>query len=261
MKLQDPSERVARGLATQAHTSGRDAPPPATLLEESWRDFIYAEVWTRPGLDLRSRYLIAMASAASSNGPTEQLVDYARGALRNGALTLGELREAALHLAVYAGWSRGGELDRAVSRAADELGLAPVQLAPIRAEPWDPADRIAQGIAQFDKVMGFPGPAPVTPYLGDGINNFVFAEMWKRPGLDQRSRRWITLVGVSDSGAPTPIQTHFYAAMSSGNCSSDELQEFVLHYAVHAGWPKASVIQGAVNEMARKFAAGIAWNG
>jgi 4-carboxymuconolactone decarboxylase len=259
--LLDPVERTARGLATQAEVTGAPAPQPFTLLDESWRDFIYAEVWTRPGLDRRSRYLISMASTASSNGPTEALDSFVRGALINKELTLAELREAALHLAVYSGWPKGGELDKAVTRIADELGLPAAITPPIRAEEWDPRVRTEQGMAEFNNVMTFGGPPPVTPYFDAGINNFVFGEMWSRPGLDQRSRRWITLVGVSDSCAHVPIHSHVHAAMASGNCQPEEMQEFVLQYAIHAGWPKASVVQGAVIEMTKKFAAGLPWNG
>ena len=49
--------------------------------------------------------------------------------------------------------------------------------------------------------------------------------------------------------------------MASGNCTPQELNEFVLQYAIHAGWPKASVIQGIVFEMAAKVAKGQPWNG
>lgn len=261
MAQHDPAERTQRGEALRSSLTGKAAQPVDTLLRQSWRDFIYAEVWSRPGLDPRSRFLVALASAASSNGPGAALDGYVRGALSTSALSLAELREAALHLAVYAGWSRGEELDAAVTRIAAELGLTPAETPPLCAAPWDPAERIAEGIAEFEAVMGFPGPPPVTPFFAAGIDSFVFAEMWKRPGLDQRSRRWITLVGVSDSCAVTPIKSHFYAALASGNCQPDELQEFVLQYAIHAGWPKASVIQGAVGEMIRNHAEGKPWNG
>lgn len=260
MELLDPAERTARGLALQREATGSLAARDATLLQRSWRDFIYAEVWSRPALDPRSRYLVAMASAAATNGPSAALDGYVRGALVNGEVTLAELREAALHLAVYAGWSRGEELDEAISRIAAELSLPPADSPAIRAEPWDADERIQQGIDAFDAVMGFPGPPPVTPYFKAGIDSFVFGEMWKRPGLDQRARRWITLVGVSESCAATPIRTHFYAALASGNCTADELQEFVLQYAIHAGWPKASVIQGAVLQMIKNFSAGLSWD-
>lgn len=261
MTLLDPGRRTATGLAVQAEVTGATAPAPTTLLEESWRDYIFAEIWSRVGLDRRSRYLISIASAANSSGPTQALDDYVRGALVNKELTLAELREAALHLAVYSGWSRGAALDQAITRVQGELGLEPVTLAPIRADAWDPKVRLEQGAQSFHNVMTFPGPPPVAPYFEAGILNFVFGEMWDRPGLDQRSRRWITVVGVCDSGAETPIRSHIHAAMASGNCTAAEMQEFVLQYAVHGGWPKASFVQGVVFEMIKKVDAGLPYDG
>ncbi len=259
----DPRERTRRGFAVQAEATGKRATVTETLLQESWRDFVFAEVWSRSGLDRRSRFLIAMAGAACSNGPKTMLDNYVRGALKTGELTLHELREAALHFAVYAGWSKGDEWDAAITRVEDELDLEPVMLEPIRAEPWDPQVRMEQGAAEFENVMTFGGPPPGNgiPYLQDGILNFVFGEMWCRRGLDQRSRRWITLVGVAESTAEIPIKSHFHAAMASGNCKPDEMQEFVLQYAIHAGWPKASDIQAVVFEMIRKVEAGLPWDG
>jgi 4-carboxymuconolactone decarboxylase len=259
MRLLDPADRAAYGIATGEAVTGRAHPAPTTPFEESWRDFIFAEIWTRPGLDRRSRLLIAMSGAAIATGG-DHLDDYVRGALTSGEVTLAELREAALHLSVYGGWGKGGALDRAVTRVADALKLAPVDSAPIRAAPWDPQVRGEDGAQEFTRVMTFPGGPPATPYL-EAIRNFVFGEMWCRPALDQRARRWITLVGVCESGADTPIRSHIHAAMASGNCTPDEMQEFVLQFGVHAGWPKASVIQGVVSEMSRKVAAGLPWNG
>lgn len=263
MTMRDPAERTARGLAAQAQLTGAPAPEAKTLLDESWRDFIYAEVWTRPDLDTRARFLISMAACASNNGPKAALDGYVRGALTTGELTLSELREAALHLAVYSGWDKGGELDAAITRVQDELGLEPATLDPVRANPWDPQVRMEQGAAEFLKVMTFSGPQPGNgfPYLQDGILNFVFGEMWCRRGLDERSRRWITLVGVADSRADTPIKSHFYAAMKSGNCTAAELHEFVLVYSIHAGWPKGSEVQGAVFAQAGNIANGLNWDG
>jgi 4-carboxymuconolactone decarboxylase len=181
-------------------------------------------------------------------------------ALATGALTLAELREAALHLAVYSGWGNGGRLDRAATRVAEALGLPPAEVPPIRAESWDAQERNDQGHAEFAKVMTFPPGPPNSPYLV-GINTFVFGEMWRRRGLDEPSRRWITLVGVCESGADIPIRSHIHAAMASGNCQPEEMLEFVLQYGTHAGWPKASRINAVVIEMIAKVEKGLPWNG
>ena len=260
MTLLDPAERTARGLATQAEVTGRPAPEPETLIEESWRDFIFAEVWTRPGLPRRPRFLVAIASATTCGLEDSQIDGYVRGALKGEYLTLAELREAALHLGVYSGWGNGGKLDRAVTRVAEELGLPPTDVPPICPEPWNPQVRNDRGHAEFDKVMTFPPGPPKTPYL-EGINNFVFGEMWCRRGLDEPSRRWITLVGVCESGAEIPIRSHIHAAMASGNCKPEEMLEFVLQYGTHAGWPKASRMQGVILEMIDKVAKGLPWHG
>jgi 4-carboxymuconolactone decarboxylase len=253
----DPAERRRVGIQNQTELLGAPAPTPRTLLEESWRDFIFAEVWTRPGLDRRSRFLISIASASCEGARPEVVDGYIRGALTLGDLTLGELREAALHFAVYGGWSRAVGLDAAVTRVASALGLPAADYAPIRGLPWDPQQRLAEGGANFKAVMIMPSPPPVTPYFEGGILNFVFAEMWMRPGLDQRARRWVTLTCVADSAATTPIRSHTYAAMASGNATLSEMQEFVLQYGIHGTWPKASVMQSAVFEMGQRVAKGL----
>ncbi len=260
MTMLDPAERSARGVSIQADVTGKTAALPTTPVEESWRDFVFAEVWSRPGLERRARYLISMAGAAISGGGQQMLDGYVRGALAGNHLSLAELREAALHLSVYAGWGRGGKLDRAITRVAQALDLAEYAYPPIRGDAWDPEIRTAQGRTNFTATMTFSGGPSASPFL-EAINNFVFGEMWCRPGLDERSRRFITLVGVAESSSETPIRSHIYAAMASGNCTAEEMQEFVLQYGIHAGWPKASVIQGVVFEMAKKVAQGLPWNG
>lgn len=254
MTLSSPDERSATGAALQAELLGAAAPAPSTLFEQSWRDFVFAEVWHRPGLDRRARYLVAIAGAATD--PCEMLDTYVRGALASGELSVAELREAALQVAVYAGWSRGAELDRAVTRVAAALGLACAPVPPLAAGQ-DAAARLAAGAAAFREVTTFDAPPPFSPYLDAGVLKFVFAEVWSRPGLDQRSRRWLTLSCVANSAAATPVRTHVHSAMASGNCTAEELLEFVLQYSVHAGWPKGALLQGAVIEMAKKVASGL----
>lgn len=257
MSLLDPAERTRRGEALQAELRGAGLDQPNTLLGTAWRDFVYAEVWSRPGLDRRSRFFISLAGSACEGCAPELIDSYVRGALTSDAIALAELREAALHLAVYAGWARGTALDTAITRVATELGLAEAETPPLRAAPWDPQQRLQEGAQHFVDVMIMPSPPPITPYFEGGILNLVFGEMWTRPGLDQRARRWITLVGVADSASSMPIRSHTYAAMASGNATFEEAQEFVLQYALHGGWPKASVMQGVVFEMGKRVADGL----
>jgi 4-carboxymuconolactone decarboxylase len=76
-----------------------------TDLTEPFQDFItryaWGDVWSRPGLDRRTRSCLTVALLAAG-GHHAELAIHLRGALRNG-VTPDELREVLLHTAVYAG--------------------------------------------------------------------------------------------------------------------------------------------------------------
>jgi 4-carboxymuconolactone decarboxylase len=111
-----------------------------------------------------------------------------------------------------------------------------------------PEERQQYGQDWFHYTMTMPCPEPDSPYRQAGIANFVFAEMWSRPGLDMKSRRWITLACVACADTVVPIQAHTYAALKSGDITLEEMREFVLQFAVYAGWPKASIVEQVVRE-------------
>ncbi|MCL6445310.1 MAG: 4-carboxymuconolactone decarboxylase [Alicyclobacillus sp.] len=63
--------------------------------------FAWGEIWTRPGLDPKTRSLINLAIMTALNRPNE-LAIHIRGALRNG-VTTEEIREVFLQTAAYCG--------------------------------------------------------------------------------------------------------------------------------------------------------------
>ncbi|HXK22874.1 MAG TPA: carboxymuconolactone decarboxylase family protein [Myxococcota bacterium] len=261
MSLHDPRERSRRGSELQSAVLAQPECEPATLFESSWRDFVYAEVWSRPGLERRARYLVAIAGAASAGGPPPVLEGYLRGALESGELTLDELREGALQVAVYAGWSAGALLDECLTRVASARKPRASSYAPLSAEPGDAAARIVSARAVFERVARTPSPPPFSPYIEAGVLGLAFGELWTRAALDQRARRWLTLTCVAHSAAQMPIRSHSYSTLASGDATREELHEFVLQLAVHAGWPRAAVIHGAILEMAERVAKGLPFEG
>ncbi len=63
--------------------------------------YVWGEVWTRPGLDRRTRSCVTVAMLAAL-GRDEELALHIRGALNNG-VSVDELKEVLLQAAVYAG--------------------------------------------------------------------------------------------------------------------------------------------------------------
>jgi 4-carboxymuconolactone decarboxylase len=105
--------------------------------------------------------------------------------------------------------------------------------------------RTENGRRRYREVMVSDAPPPLTPYLDHGVVDSVFGELWDRPGLSRRDRRWITLACVGAAAVDEPINQHVYAALASGDITREEFQEFVLHFAYYHGWPRASSFEMA----------------
>jgi 4-carboxymuconolactone decarboxylase len=221
--------------------------------EDGVLGFEFARIWTRPGLGRRERRLVTLTcvGAGDTVGPIEAHV-YA--ALKSGDLNLTELQEFVLHFAVYCGWPKASLLDQTVSiqhaRVSEEAGVTPEPPVPL--EAWragqDSEQRVARGEECFRDVNFVPAPPRTSPYTLAGILNFVFGEVWQRPGLSERDRRCITVASVGVDDTVIPIRSHVYSALKSGQLSLTEMEELVLHFAVYAGWNKAAFLDEVVHE-------------
>lgn len=105
------------------------------------------------------------------------------------------------------------------------------------------AERQAAARDEYERIMTTGSPDPSGAYIESGVIGYVFGEMWRRGVLTPRDRRWITLTCVGAAGSVTPIETHVYAALKSGEIAYADFDEFVLHFGTQAGWPRASVMQ------------------
>jgi 4-carboxymuconolactone decarboxylase len=94
---------VRRAVLGDAHVDRAEA--GRSPLTSDFQDYItrsaWGEVWTRPGLDRRTRSCITVAMLVALNRP-EELAMHLRAALTNG-VTADELKEVLLQTAVYAG--------------------------------------------------------------------------------------------------------------------------------------------------------------
>lgn len=78
----------------------------------------WGTIWTRPGLDLKTRSLLNIAMLCALNrGP--ELAVHTRGALNNGASEV-EIREVILQAAVYAGMPAGMEGTKIAEKTINE---------------------------------------------------------------------------------------------------------------------------------------------
>ncbi len=81
-------------------------------------EYAWGTIWTRPGLDRRSRSLITL-TALVARGHHEELAMHVQAALRNG-LTVDEIKETFLQTAIYCGVPDANTAFRIAQRVLDE---------------------------------------------------------------------------------------------------------------------------------------------
>jgi 4-carboxymuconolactone decarboxylase len=96
-------DRTRREVLGSAHVDAAEA--ATTAFTRPFQEYLtgaaWADVWSRPGLDRRTRSAITLALLTALRGEGE-IPMHVRAALRHG-LTREEIAEVLLHAAVYAG--------------------------------------------------------------------------------------------------------------------------------------------------------------
>jgi 3-oxoadipate enol-lactonase/4-carboxymuconolactone decarboxylase len=99
----DRGMTVRREVLSDAHVDRAVA--GTTELTADFQDYItrvaWGDIWSRPGLDRRSRS-VAVLTSLIAHGHHEELEMHLRAALRNG-LTVDEIREVILQSGLYSG--------------------------------------------------------------------------------------------------------------------------------------------------------------
>jgi len=124
----EDDERYEAGLAVRRAVLGTEhvdrqlaaASPFMAPFQKLITEWCWGEIWTRPGLDRRTRSLMNLAMLTALGKP-EELKLHVKGALNNG-LGVAEIQEALLHATVYCGAPAGLEAFRAADAALKDAG-------------------------------------------------------------------------------------------------------------------------------------------
>lgn len=121
----DDGMRVRREVLGDEHVDRANA--RKTGFTEDFQDFItryaWGEIWTRPGLDRRTRSCITL-TALVALGHLDELAMHVRAALRNG-LTEAEIKEVLLQSAIYCGVPAANSAFAVAQRVLDEEPESP----------------------------------------------------------------------------------------------------------------------------------------
>jgi 4-carboxymuconolactone decarboxylase len=124
----DDQRRSDQGMAARRAVLGDPhvdrATAATTGFTADFQDLItryaWGEIWSRPGLDRRTRSCITLAMLATL-GHDEELAMHVRAALGNG-LTAEEIKEVLLQVAIYAGVPAANRAFKVAQQALDDPG-------------------------------------------------------------------------------------------------------------------------------------------
>jgi 4-carboxymuconolactone decarboxylase len=102
-ELRERGMRVRREVLGDAHVDRAEASrtPFNEEFQELLTRYAWGEIWTRPGLDRKTRSCITIAMMVAM-GHDEELALHLRGALNNG-VTRDQIKEILLQAAIYCG--------------------------------------------------------------------------------------------------------------------------------------------------------------
>jgi 4-carboxymuconolactone decarboxylase len=99
------------------------------------------------------------------------------------------------------------------------------------------ARRAVLGDAHVERAI--ENTTPFTEDFQNLITRYAWGEIWTRPGLDRRTRSFVTLAALVASGRDHELELHVRAALRNG-LTADEISETLLHCAVYCGVPAAN---------------------
>ncbi len=239
--------------AQQPHVELRRVTPAqvqavAPALERDTQQRLYGELWQRPDLSRRDRSLITIA-ALIARGQAPALGYYADQALENGVKPA-EISETIHHLAYYSGWGNAMAAIGPVGEVFARHGIAASQL-PGDDAPKLPIDEAGEAARRQTVGEQF---GDVAPGLVGYTTDYLFTDLWLRPGLAPRDRSLVTVAALIAAGQVGQIPYHLNRAMDNG-LTQAEAGEVITHLAFYAGWPNAFSALPVAKEVFAKRAA------
>jgi len=226
--------------------------------------YAYGEVWSRPGLDLKTRCFITIAALAALTR-SEQLAVYVHAALNLG-IPPEDVLEALMQMGVYSGLGaanismdvardvfterglrkpgKGAALTpkipmtyeeryAAFLRVGKDLGIARLGHGP-DAKPLRPLQTGPWSIVAKD--------LPLEGEIGQINGQYGYGEIWGRPALGYRIRSLVTVSTLQALNQNDQLHFHLNNAINLG-ITPEELHEAMLQVGVYcggSGWRNAS---------------------
>lgn len=107
------------------------------------------------------------------------------------------------------------------------------------------SERYIKGLEKLNEIDGVAGQKvieslqDICPDLGKYTIEYPFGDIYRREGLDLKTRELITVASLTAMGHCLPqLNVHINGALNVG-CTPTEITETILQMSVYAGFPAA----------------------
>lgn len=227
--------------------SPADIAAVAPVLASYTKSKIVDELWQRPGLSKKDRYLVTLSTLVART-QTIGMLHYVNGALDDG-VSPAEISEVVTQLAFYAGWSTAFAAIDVLKDVFAQRGIGADRLpaiAPTLLSLDDAVPDEAIRVAFIGDAVG-----PISPALQHFTDDPLYHQVWLRPGLAMRDRNLVTITALIALGQLEFLPFYLNRAVEKG-ITKEQIGELIGHIAFYAGWPFAISATG----VAKNFFAG-----
>jgi len=201
---------------------------------------LWGAIWSRPGLDRRLR-MVTTLSILSCLQRLPQLRTYL-----NSALTIGldprEIREVLIQCSIYAGFPT---TVNSLELLRDVLEARNIDVLPMDVEEVSLDELEGRGRALWDRLLhdDRDDPSAPTTILAPDLRHielqYVFGEIYHRPGLDLRSRAICAIASLVALRFEDQLAAWIRGGLRAG-LSKEEVVETLMHSAYYAGFPASA---------------------
>ncbi len=94
-------------------------------------------------------------------------------------------------------------------------------------------------MANSNEQKATDGWMALAPEFAKLTRDFLFGDIWERPGLSKRDKSLITVTCLIALNRIEQVEFHLNKAFENG-LTKDELVAAITHIAFYAGWPTAA---------------------
>jgi 4-carboxymuconolactone decarboxylase len=225
-------------------------------------EYAFGDIYSRDGLDLKSKEIAVVASLTAMGTANPQLKVHINGALNTGS-SINEVKEVILQMAVYSGFPsciNGMNALKEVLKEREDHGIKDKIGNP--ATDTVPTNRLKLGEQELSKLDSLQGEKlrnafnDFSPELVKLTLEFGYADIFSRDNLDPKYRQIATIAALTALGNAQPqLKFHINAGLNIG-LTVENIREIMLLMTVYAGFPSAvngtNILKEVVNERAKK---------